>query len=221
MPVKISTLSEKELRTIGDAFGNYKYDDSERGMSYLCKSSQATSDYICAYAQMMIRENALYSTSDAHEAFIGFRSSKQKIKTSSSMGLLKSILCTFDFGHALKMLKGSKGAGKSYKSILSKRKIPYLYVDLVAVREEYQGKGFMRPLLEIAFEEGRRLAVPVVLDTDAELKKAKYEHLGMRCVTTTQFLEGVKLYGLVYEPENIPKEWKSEAVLGSDAPKQR
>ena len=89
-------------------------------------------------------------------------------------------------GDALKMLKGVKGAGK----------------------------GFMRPLLEIAFEEGRRLALPVVLDTDADLKKAKYEHLGMRCVTATRFLDGVKLYGLVYEPETMPMEWSSEVVLG-------
>lgn len=221
MAVKINALSEKELRSIGDAFGEYEYGDNEWGMSYLCKGGRATSDYICAYAKMMIQSNAMYSLSERHEAFIGFRYPKQKMKLSSGMGLFKSILCTFDFGNLLKMIKGSKGAGKSYKSILSKRKIPYIYVDLVAVRKEFQGKGFMRPLLEIAFEEGRRLALPVVLDTDAELKKAKYEHLGMKCVTTTQFLDGVKLYGLVYEPETMPKEWRSESVLGSDTPKQR
>ena len=68
-------------------------------------------------------------------------------------------------------------------------------------------------LLDIAFEEGRRHAVPVVLDTDAVLKRDKYAHLGMKCVTTQHFTDGVEMYGMVYEPDNMPKEWKSETVL--------
>ena len=111
------------------------------------------------------------------------------------------------------MAKGLGKAGKSYGAILSKLKIPYIYVGLVAVRKEYQGRGFMRKVLDIAFEEGRRQAVPVVLDTDAHLKRDKYEHIGMKCVVTQHFTDGVELYGMVYEPENIPKEWKSETVL--------
>ena len=39
MGVKINALSEKELRSIGDAFSEYEYGDNEWGMSYLCKGS--------------------------------------------------------------------------------------------------------------------------------------------------------------------------------------
>ncbi|SEM28000.1 Acetyltransferase (GNAT) domain-containing protein [Butyrivibrio sp. ob235] len=159
MSVKINSLSEKEIRDIGDAFADFQYAESEFGMGYLGKGRQAVSDYICAVA------------------------------------------------------KGFFNSGKSYGAILSKLKVPYIYVGMVAVRKEYQGKGFMRKVLEIAFEEGRRQAVPVVLDTDAVLKKNKYEHLGMKCVVTQHFTDGVELYGMVYEPDNIPKEWKSEIVL--------
>ncbi|MBE5863469.1 MAG: methyltransferase domain-containing protein [Lachnospiraceae bacterium] len=35
----------------------------------------------------------------------------------------------------------------------------------------------------------------------------------MKCVTTQHFADGVELYSLIYEPENLPKEWKSETVL--------
>ena len=132
---------------------------------------------------------------------------------SSAAELLKSVPGNVDIYHLLKMAKGSGKAGKSYGAILSKLKIPYIYVGMVAVRKEYQGMGFMRKLLEIAFEEGRRQAVPVVLDTDAHLKRDKYEHIGMKCVVTQHFADGVELYGMVYEPDNIPKEWKSETVL--------
>ena len=47
------------------------------------------------------------------------------------------------------------------------------------MREEYQGQGYMRKALELAFAEGNRLGLPVVLDTDAKLKSDKYRHLGM------------------------------------------
>lgn len=53
----------------------------------------------------------------------------------------------------------------------------------------------------------------MVLDTDAELKKAKYEHLGMKCASTKHLADGVELYGMVYEPKGMPKEWRSETVL--------
>ena len=37
----------------------------------------------------------------------------------------------------------------------------------------------MRKVLDIAFAEGNRLGVPVILETDAKSKCEKYVHLGM------------------------------------------
>ena len=213
MSVRINTLSETEIRAIGDAFANFEYADSEWGMSYLGKDKQAVSDYICAYVRMAIRERVLYSTSEDHEAFIAFKRTGHNMRASSATGLLGVALRCADFRHAGNVAKGFLHSGKGYGAILSKLKIPYIYVGMVAVTEKYQGQGYMRKLLEIAFEEGRRHALPVVLDTDAELKKAKYEHLGMKCATIQSLTDGVKLYGMVYEPDNIPKEWQSDVVL--------
>jgi hypothetical protein len=78
MSVRINTLSEEEIRSIGDAFADYEYADSEWGMSFLGKGKQAVSDYICAYVRMAIRERVLYSTSENHEAFIAFKRSEHK-----------------------------------------------------------------------------------------------------------------------------------------------
>ncbi len=211
--VKINSLREEVIRDIGDAFADFEYDEAEYGMGYLGKGRKAISDYISAYVRMAIKDRQLYSTSYAHEAFIAFKNPGAGTSFGAAKDLLKTIPGRVDAGHLLKMAKGSGKAGKSYGAILSKLKIPYIYVGLVAVRKEYQGRGFMRKVLEIAFEEGRRQAVPVVLDTDAHLKRDKYEHIGMKCVVTQHFTDGVELYGMVYEPENIPKEWKSETVL--------
>lgn len=213
MPVKINSLREDEIREIGDAFADFEYGESEFGMAYLGKGRQAISDYICAYIRMAIKERVLYSTGKEHEAFIAFKNPGTSMSLGSAVDLLKTVPGCVNAGHLVKMARGYKHAGKSYGSILSKLKIPYIYIGMVAVRKGYQGKGFMRKVLEIAFEEGRRQAVPVVLDTDAQLKKDKYEHIGMKCVTTQHFEDGVELYGMVYEPDNIPKEWKSETVL--------
>ncbi|MCR5094812.1 MAG: GNAT family N-acetyltransferase [Lachnospiraceae bacterium] len=213
MAVKIVSLREDEIRDIGDAFADFKYAESEFGMAYLAKDRQAVSDYICSYARMTIRERSLYSTSYKHEGFIAFSNPGAGMSLGSAADILKTVPGRVDMKHLFTMAKGCMHAGKTYGSILSGLKIPHIYVSMVAVRKEYQGKGFMRKLLEIAFEEGRRQAVPVVLDTDAVLKKDKYEHLGMKCVVTQHFADGVELYGLVYEPDNLPKEWKSEVVL--------
>ncbi len=213
MTVKINSIKEKEIRDIGDAFADFEYGEAEYGMGYLGKGRQAISDYISAYVRMAIKERQLYSTSESHEAFIAFKNPGTGTSFGSSKDLIKTLPGCVNAGHLLKVAKGSSKAGKSYGAILSKLKIPFIYVGLVAVRKEYQGQGFMRRVLEIAFEEGRRQAVPVVLDTDAHLKRDKYEHIGMKCVVTQHFTDGVELYGMVYEPENIPKEWKSEAVL--------
>lgn len=213
MAVKINTLKEEEIRAIGDAFADFEYENAEWGMSYLGKDRQAVSDYICAYVRTSIKNRMLYSTSERHEAFIAFKKSGEKTNPGASAELLRTIPGFLDLGHACKMAKGIFHAGKSYGGILAKLKIPHVYVGMVAVTKEYQGQGYLRKLLEIAFEEGRKHALPVVLDTDAILKRDKYEHVGMKCVTTQRFADGVELYSLVYEPESLPKEWKSETVL--------
>ena len=213
MPVKINTLSEEEIRSIGDAFADYEYAQSEAGMSLLAKDRRAVSDFICAYARMAVRERVLYSTSENHEAFIAFKRSGHNMSVSSAAQLMGTVFKCMNYRIIRKAAKGFICSDKGYGDILVKLKIPHIYVGMVAVTEQYQGQGYMRKLLEIAFEEGRKHALPVVLDTDAELKKAKYEHLGMKCVTTKTIADGAKLYGMVYEPDSIPKEWRSEVVM--------
>ena len=51
---------------------------------------------------------------------------------------------------------------------MDKEKKPYIFVGLVCVREQYQGQGYMRKVLDLAFAEGDRLGVPVILETDAK-----------------------------------------------------
>lgn len=51
---------------------------------------------------------------------------------------------------------------------------------MVVVLREYQGKGYMKKILEHPFSEAAREGIPCVLDTDTELKVTKYTKCGMK-----------------------------------------
>ena len=197
--VKITELSEKEIEEIGEAFADHVYADGERGMGFLFESRDNVKEYICGYARAMIKGGYLYSTSENHEAFVAYRYSGEKMSSSAGMGVMKALLRTIGLGGAIKMLKAMNSGGKSYEDKFKKTKKPYIFVGMLVVRKKYQGQGFMRKVLDIAFEDGKKRHCPVLLDTDAVLKRDKYVHLGMKNVQTRKIGEGSYLYDLVKE----------------------
>ena len=68
---------------------------------------------------------------------------------------------------------------------------------MVCVCEKYQGQGYMRKVLDLAFAEGDRLGVPVILETDAKSKCDKYVHLDMELAETHDLGAFGKLYDLI------------------------
>ena len=195
--VKVTTLSEKDIEAIGEAFADYAYADGEKGMALFYKSRDDVKEYICGYVRAMLAAGCLYSTSEKHEAFIADRYSKDNLPISAGMILMKYIFRTMGFGGAMRMLKYISKGGESYETAVKKSKKPYIFVGLVAVKKEYQGQGYMRKVLDIAFEEGRKRGCPVLLETDAVLKRDKYVHLGMENVRTRKLDDSSYLYDLV------------------------
>lgn len=118
--VKITSLSEKEIRDIGEAFADHTYADGEKGMTFLYDSRDAFRDYICGYVRAMLAAGCLYSTSDRHEAFIAYRYSKDNLPISSGMILMKYIFKTMGFGGAVRMLKYISKGGESYETAVKK-----------------------------------------------------------------------------------------------------
>ena len=195
--VKVTTLSEKDIEAIGEAFADYAYADGEKGMALFYKSRDDVKEYICGYVRAMLAAGCLYSTSENHEAFIAYRYSKENLPLSAGMILMKYIFRTMGFGGAMRMLKYVSKGGESYETAVKKSTKPYIFVGLVAVKKEYQGQGYMRKVLDIAFEEGRKRGCPVLLETDAVLKRDKYVHLGMENVRTRKLDDSSYLYDLV------------------------
>ena len=198
--MKAAALDENTIRDIGHAFGYYDY-GTEHGLIDAFPSREAVASFICGYAKMALQSGMLYATSEAGEGFIAYKLPGEKITLKAGLYLARGFLSAMDSRSLVRfiriMSKGGSGLGKQ----LDKAKKPYIYVGMVCVREPYQGQGYMRRVMDIAFAEGNRLGVPVILDTDARSKCDKYIHLGMELAGTRRFGEYGVLYDLIKYPD--------------------
>lgn len=211
--MKIKTLSEGIAVDIGHAFGYYDY-GTEHGLIDAFPSRDAVASFICGYTKMAFQSGMLHATSEAGEGFIAYKFPGQKVGLKAALPLAKGLLGSMNFKELIRfatiMSKGGPGLGKK----LDKAKKPYIYVGMVCVREPYQGQGYMRRVMDMAFAEGDRLGVPVILDTDAKSKCGKYVHLGMTLAGTRRFGE----YGVLYDLIRYPCHGKCSAEKTTEDP---
>ncbi len=197
--MKVTVLDEKAIQDIGHAFGYYAY-GAEHGMVEAFPSRDAVAAFICGYARMALRAGMLYTTSENGEGFIAYKLPGQKVPWKAMLPLAKAFFGAMKPKELLRftriMAKGGEGLDKRF----DREKKPYLFVGMVCVREAYQGQGFMRKVMDMAFAEGDRLGVPVMLETDARSKCDKYVHLGMELAGTRKFGEYGVLYDLIRYP---------------------
>lgn len=197
--INVVSLNEDTINDIGHAFAYYDY-GTEHGLIDAYPSREAVASFICGYVKMALKSGMLYTTSENGEGFIAYKLPGQKVSLKATLPLAKGFLGSMkmkELIHFMRIMsKGGSGLGKQ----LDKAKKPYIYVGLVCVREPYQGQGYMRKIMDMAFAEGSRLAVPVILDTDAKSKCDKYIHLGMELARTRRFGEYGVLYDLIKYP---------------------
>lgn len=197
--MKVNELDEGAIRDIGHAFGYYDY-GGEQGLAAFFPSQEATSLYIQGYVRGMLRGVFLHSTGPRNEGFIAYKLPGQKIGWRTVKPLAGGMLRSLGLSGVLRLARAMKRSGPSLRDRFDKEKKPYLFVGLVCVREEFQGQGYLRRIMDLAFAEGDRLGVPVILDTDAKSKCEKYQHLGMELAGTRPFGEGGLLYDLIRYP---------------------
>lgn len=197
----VKSITEEEIYGIGHAFGFYDYGE-ETGMTAAFSGREATADYICAYVRGMLRGGFLHTTSERSEGYIAYKLPKEKLGFQTLWPIAKGMLHNSTLKRLLRFAMAIKRGGVSLRDRMDKEKKPYIFVGLVCVREMYQGQGYMRKVLDIAFAEGDRLGVPVILETDAKSKCDKYVHLGMKFAGVRNIGEFGKLYDLIRYPES-------------------
>ena len=198
--MKIKALDERIIGDIGHAFGCYDY-GTEHGLIDAFPSRDAVVSFISGYVKMAFQSGMLYATSEAGEGFIAYKLPGQKITLRAGLHLAHGFFGAMNPKSLIRFMRIMSRGGPGLGKRLDKAKKPYVYVGLVCVREPYQGQGYMRRVMEMAFAEGSRLGVPVILDTDAKSKCDKYVHLGMELAGTRRFGEHGVLYDLIKYPD--------------------
>ncbi|MBQ8162688.1 MAG: GNAT family N-acetyltransferase, partial [Clostridia bacterium] len=89
--------------------------------------------------------------------------------------------------------------GGTIESRLRKAKRKFLRIEMLVVRKEYQGQGFMRQMMEYSYQVAKSKQVPVILDTDDKDKAARYSHLGMKLDRVRSCEERFHMYDLIRE----------------------
>ena len=196
----VKSMTEEEIYEIGHAFGYYDYEE-ETGMSAAFSGKEATVNYICAYVRGMLRGGFLHTTSERGEGYIAYKLPKEKMRLKTMWPIAKGMLRNSSLKRLLQFGIAIKRGGASLQDRMDKERKPYIFGGLVCVREKYQGKGYMRKVMDIAFAEGDRLGVPVILETDAKSKCDKYVHLGMELAGTRDLSAFGKLYDLIKYPK--------------------
>lgn len=205
--MKITTLDENIIHDIGHAFGYYDYKE-EHGLVDAYPNKDAAAEYICGYVKMALKSGMLYTTSGNEEAFIAYKRPGEKVGLKAGLLLVKAMLDTMKIKGIVRFAKTLSKRGQSLSKRFDKEKKPYIFVGLVCVREQYQGQGYMRKAMTMAFAEGERLGIPVILETDAKSKCDKYMHLGMELAGTRKFTTSGRqgaLYDLVKYPNRQKK----------------
>lgn len=192
------------IQDIGHAFGYYDY-GTERGLINAFPSREATAVYISGYVRMALRGGVLYTTSENGEAYIAYKFPGEKLSLSAMMCLVKGLFSSMGFKDLMRFLRIMGKTEPGLDKRFDKEKKPYIFVGMVCVREQYQGQGYMRRVMELAFAEGNRLGVPVILETDAKSKCDRYIHLGMELAGTRSCGEAGMLYDMIKYPEGEKK----------------
>ena len=144
----------------------------------------------------------LHTTSERGEGYIAYKLPKEKMGLKTMWPIACGMLHNSTLKRLLQFGIAIKRGGVSLQDRMNKEKKLYIFVGLVCVREQYQGQGYMRRVLDIAFAEGDRLGVPVILETDAKSKCDKYIHLGMELAGTHDLGAFGKLYDLIKYPKS-------------------
>ena len=199
----VKEMDEQSIRDIGHAFGYYDY-GQEQGMNVWFRSQDAVAEYICGYVRCVLAGGFLHTTSERGEGYIAYKLPGQKVGFKPALLLLQGVVRSMNLKEAFRFARAMAKGGPSAEELMQRKKEPCVYVGMVCVREAYQGQGYMRKVMDIAFAEGNRLGIPVVLDTDARSKCEKYMHLGMQLVGTRDIGTLGTLYDLVKYPDPKP-----------------
>lgn len=192
-------LTQKEIRAFAEAFADYKYEKNDEGMVHLFPGYPDTArvvKYIEAIIKTANEADAIYSTSPDNEGIIIVSTTLNPFPASKIIKMLFRMIRALGIKNFSSTMNYFQAGGASLEKKYRSNKLQFAQIELCCVRKEYQGKGFMRSLIETAIEIADASHLPLIVTTDAEIKKEKYAHLGLSPVNVREICPGSYFYDL-------------------------
>ena len=204
--IKLAGLTEKQITEIShqvaDAFFDYEYNEEDVGLIKYISTRDDMFTYMDAIVRAAYKSGVLYTTSDRQEGYLmlsgeGAGGSIGFIDGMKMIAAEKKALG--GFGNMKRFISACFCDGGTIETRMRKAKRKFLRIEMLVVRKEYQGQGFMRRMMEFTYRLAEKKHVPVILDTDDKDKAARYEHLGMKLDRLRTCGEGFHMYDLIRE----------------------
>ena len=199
---KINALSEDEITRMAEAFAYYDYGEEEDGMvCYYPGFPDRTRlmRYLKAIIRPALKSGAVYATSEKHEGIVIVTDTTRPPKTKYVLCMMLGLLRALGIKGFSSVMKRFQAGGESLERKYRNAKKDFVQVELLCIQKEFQGKGFMRQLLSQVYGIADAKKLPVIITTDAKLKKDKYVHLGMSEVCERKISGRSILYDMVRE----------------------
>ena len=204
--IKLQGLSREQVREISrqiaGAFYNYKYSDEDIGLIKYISSEEAMFIYIDAIVRAAYKSGVLYATSQRQEGYLMLsgEGAGGRIGFVDGMRMIAAEKKALGgFGNMKRFINACFCDGGTIETRMRREKWKFLRVEMLAVRKEYQGQGYMRQMMEYAYGIAEKHHVPVILDTDDKDKAARYQHLGMKLDRVRNCGERFHMYDLIRE----------------------
>lgn len=189
---KIKHMSQEELIKYGTLIGEAFALEGD-GIA----ATASKEDIVKAFEIMteyFYKSGVLYTTSDNYEGFLAYWRKNTKVKIRPMLHMIVRMIREMSFKGLMSVACSSS---ELYARLYKKEK-DYVAVSMVVVLREYQGRGYMKKVLEHPFAEADRDGVFCVLDTDTKLKREKYIKCGMRNTGKKRLRSGQYLYTMEY-----------------------
>lgn len=204
--IKLEGLSEEQVteisNQIADAFFDYEYNKEDIGLIKFISTREDMFIYMNAIVRAAYKSGVLYTTSDRQEGYL-MLSGEGAGGSIGFMDGMKMIMAEKKalggFGNMKKFISACFCDGGTIETRMRKAKRKFLRIEMLVVRKEYQGQGFMRQMMEYSYHLADKKHVPVILDTDDKDKAARYEHLGMKMDRVRTCGDRFHMYDLIRE----------------------
>ena len=203
---KLQGLSAEQLREISrqiaEAFYDYTYNEADIGLIKFISAREDMFTYIHGIVQAAYRSGVLYTTSDRQEGYLMLsgEGAGGAIGFSDGMRMIAAEKKALGgFRNMKRFIDACFSDGGTIETRMRKEKRKFLRIEMLVVRKEYQGQGYMRQMMEYTYALADERMIPVILDTDDRDKAARYEHLGMKLDRVRSCGEHFHMYDLIRE----------------------